>query len=428
MIRDPVVLLQNFVLSLSDSLDLVHHAAVDHQQRVAYIALRLSLPMARTAGEQSDLLYAAALHDIGMLSVEERIEWMLGDAEDLDWHVRIGADLLARFDPFRTTSEIVRYHHKPWNARDGWEGVPDPVRLSANAVHLADTVERMIRRDAGVLGQVTRIVAEVDRISGEQFSPDLVDSFHAFSGIESFWLDAVSPRIDSVISGMVEWPRVILPMDSLEQIGQILSRVVDFRSSYTATHSSGVASTAEHLARRLFFEERECRLVRIAGHLHDLGKVAVPNAILEKPARLDSSEFDVIRGHAYHTFRILENIGGFEEISRWAAFHHERMDGNGYPFHHRGDDLPLGSRILAVADVLTALTENRPYRRGVLRDGTIGILREFASNGSLDGRIVSVLIEGYDPINRDRADTQEACAAEYSRRGEDRGGGLSLLT
>jgi HD-GYP domain-containing protein (c-di-GMP phosphodiesterase class II) len=80
-----------------------------------------------------------------------------------------------------------------------------------------------------------------------------------------------------------------------------------------------------------------------------------------------------------------------------------------------------------VADVFTALTENRPYRRGVLRDGTIGILREFASNGSLDGRIVSVLIDGYEPINRDRADTQETFAAEYSRRGQDRGGGLSLL-
>ena len=427
MIRDPVVLLQNLVLSLSDSLDLVHHAAVDHQQRVAYIALRVTLPMGRTVEEQSDLLHAAALHDIGMLSVEERIDSLLGAMEDLDSHVRIGAQLLGRFDPFRAASGIVRYHHKPWIARDGWEGVPAPVRLSANAVHLADTVERLIRRDAGVLGQVPRIVAEVDRQAAVQFCPDLVDAFHAFAGNESFWLDAVSPRVDSVISAMVEWPRVILPMDSLEQIGQILSRIVDFRSAYTATHSCGVASTATTLARRLLFEERECRLIRIAGHLHDLGKVAVPNAILEKPARLDSAEFDVIRGHAYHTFRILENIGGFEEISRWAAFHHERMDGNGYPFHHRGDALPLGSRILAVADVFTALTENRPYRRGVLRDGTIGILREFASNGSLDGRIVSVLIDGYDPINRDRADTQEAYAAEYSRRVEDRGEGPSLL-
>jgi HD-GYP domain-containing protein (c-di-GMP phosphodiesterase class II) len=216
-------------------------------------------------------------------------------------------------------------------------------------------------------------------------------------------------------------------MDSLEQIGQILSRIVDFRSSYTATHSGGVAVTASLLARRLLFEERECRLVRIAGHLHDLGKVAVPNAILEKPARLNASEFDVIRGHAYYTYQILSNIGGFEEITQWAAFHHERMDGRGYPFHYRGDALPLGSRILAVADVFTALTENRPYRQGVLRDGTIGILREFASNGSLDGRIVSVLVDEYEPINRDRAETQEAFAAEYSRRGEDRGRWISLL-
>jgi len=416
MIRDPVVLLQNLVLSLSDSLDLVHRIAMDHQQRVAYIALRLSLPMARSSAEQSDLLYAAALHDIGMLSVEERIDSLLGDMEDQDRHVRIGADLLSRFDLFRTTSDIVRYHHKPWNAPDGWEGIPGPVRLSANAIHLADTIDRMIRRDAGILGQVRRIVAEVERNPGERFSSDLIDSFHAFAGIESFWLDAVSPRVDSIISGMVEWPRVVLPMGSLEQFGQILSRVVDFRSSYTASHSSGVAATASLLARRLLFEERECRLIRIAGLLHDLGKVAVPNAILEKPSRLDSSEFDVVRGHAYHTFRILENIGGFEEITRWAAFHHERMDGNGYPFHHSGEALPLGSRILAVADVFTALTENRPYRRGVLRDGTIGILREFASNGSLDGRIVSVLIDGYDSINRDRAETQEAFAEEYSRQ------------
>jgi HD-GYP domain-containing protein (c-di-GMP phosphodiesterase class II) len=428
MIRDPVVLLRNLVLSLSDSLDLVHRCAVDHQQRVAYIALRLSLHAGRASEEQSDLLYAAALHDIGFLSVEEKIDTLLGDWEDLESHVRFGADLLCRFDLFRTAAEIVRYHHKPWNARDRWEGVPDSVRLSANAVHLADFVERQIHRDAGVLRQVPRIVKAVDHLAGEQFSPDLVDAFHAFAGIESFWLDAVSRRVDSVISGMVEWPRVILGMEHLEQIGQILSRIVDFRSSYTAAHSGGVAATASMLAARLLFGERECRLVRIAGHLHDLGKVAVPNAILEKPARLNPSEFDVIRGHAYYTYRILSGIGGFEEITQWAAFHHERMDGMGYPFHHCGSALPLGSRILAVADVFTALTENRPYREGVLRDGTIGILREQAASGALDGRIVSVLVDEYGPINRGRTETQDACAAEYFRRDEDRGRGIALLS
>jgi len=428
MIRDPIVLLQNLVLSLSDALDLVHLVAVDHQQRVAYIALRLGLHVGGGPEDQTDLLYAAALHDIGILSVEEKIDTMQGEVEDLDRHVRLGADLLSRFDPFRVASEIVRYHHKPWNAKDRWEGIPGRIRLSANAVHLADTVERLIRRDAGVLGQVPRIVAAVDRLEGYQFSPDLVAAFHGFAGVESFWLDAVSPRVDAVIAGMVEWPRVTLPIDSLEQVGRILSRIVDFRSQYTAAHSNGVAAAASTLARCLCFEERECRLIRIAGLVHDLGKVAVPNAILEKPTSLSSLEFDVIRGHAYHTCRILSSMGGFEEITPWASFHHERMDGTGYPFHHRGETLPLGSRIMAVADVFTALTESRPYREGVGRVKTIGLLREFAANGALDPRLVAALIDAYDLVDQGRSEAQDAYAAEFSRREDGKDEGLSLLS
>ncbi len=79
----------------------------------------------------------------------------------------------------------------------------------------------------------------------------------------------------------------------------------------------------------------------VAGYLHDLGKVAVPNAILNKPGKLDPEEFDVIRAHTYHTYHILSTIGGFEEIAIWAAFHHERLDGKGYPFHVRGEDIPF---------------------------------------------------------------------------------------
>ncbi|OGP26103.1 MAG: hypothetical protein A2X91_11200 [Deltaproteobacteria bacterium GWB2_65_81] len=427
MIRDPVVLLQNLVLSLSDALDLVHLVAVDHQQRVAYMALRLALQAEWPPGERTDLLYAAALHDIGILSVEERVGILQGDLEDTDRHARLGGSLLSRFDPFRRAAGIVGFHHKEWDATDGWDGVPDPVRRSANAINLADFVERRIRRDAGILGQAPGIVAAVDDLRGKQISAELVDAFHKLAGVESFWLDAVSPHVDTVIAGMVDWPRVILGMDGLEQIGRILSRIVDYRSAYTATHSGGVAASASVLARRLLFEERECRLVRIAGLLHDLGKVAVPNAILEKAGRLSSWEFDVIRGHAYHTFRILSAIGGFEEITQWAAFHHERMDGNGYPFHHKGDALPLGSRILAVADVFTALIENRPYRNGMGREETTAILRGFASDGALDGRIVTALVDGYDAIDRERREAQEVYAEEFPRRDEGdegEGGGI----
>ncbi|MBI5420080.1 MAG: HD domain-containing protein [Deltaproteobacteria bacterium] len=416
MIRDPVVNLDNLVLSLSDAVDLVHPCAVDHQQRVAYVALRLMQAMGCSPPEQADLMYAAALHDIGVLSVEEKIETMQVETDDWSHHVGFGADLLQLLDIFAPASELVRLHHQPWGEEEAWQGVGENARIASNAIHLADMVDRLARRGAEILGQGKAICDAVLKMSGVEFAPALVKCFLGLAREESFWLDFASPRIYSVLTRLVVWPRSVLAMEKLEQIGQIFSRIVDFRSAFTATHSIGVATTAEELARRMCFGERECRLMRVAGHLHDLGKVAVPNSILEKPAKLDPEEFDVIRGHTYYTYHILTTIGGFDEISMWAAYHHERLNGQGYPFHLTGDDLPLGSRIMCVADVFTAVTENRPYRQGTSRENTEPILHNFVKSDSLDGRIVRLLIDDYEEIDRVRAAAQEAFAAEYERR------------
>src|SRR5208337_2538002 len=102
----------------------------------------------------------------------------------------------------------------------------------------------------------------------------------------------------------------------------------------------------------------------IAGLLHDIGKLSVPEDILEKPAPLDCSEVNKIKAHSFMTHRILENIGSLDKITQWASLHHERLNGTGYPYHYGKEKLPVGARIIAVADVFTALTENRPYRKG----------------------------------------------------------------
>ena len=416
MIRDPIVMLDNLVLSLSDSIDLIHHCAVDHQQRVAYIALRLAQAMGFSPEEQADLMYAAVLHDVGVLTVEDKIETMRLDTEDWTRHAELGADLLKHFNVFLPASELVRYHHQPWEDEAGWGDIDERTRIRSNAIHLADTVDRIVSKDAQILGQGKTVLDGVSRMAGTAFAPDLVECFRSMAHQESFWLDFASPRIYSVLTTLVVWPRLPLTMDDLEQVGQIFSRIVDFRSAFTATHSIGVATTAEELARRFCFETRECRMMRVAGHLHDIGKVAVPNRILEKPGRLDPEEFDVIRGHTYHTFHILSTIGGFDEISMWAAHHHERLNGEGYPFRLKGDALPLGSRIMCVADVFTAVTENRPYRKGTGRKETESILLGMVKSESLDGRIVRVLLDDYEEIDRVRAAAQATYAEEYARR------------
>ena len=414
MLLEPTVMLDNLVLSLSDSLDLIHHSAVDHQQRVAYIALRIAKAMGHHPVKQADLMYASVLHDIGLLSVEEKIQSMTMESNDEGRHAEIGADLLRRFSSFSMASRIVRLHHRSWSDELAESETEDIDRILANMLSLADHVDRAVNRGAGILGQAKAVVEGVSQLAGKEFSPEIVQCFRELATEESFWLDFASPRIYSILSGMGQWPRVELDMRAMEEIAKIFCRIVDYRSRFTSTHTAGVATVARELAQRMHFSKKESQQMLVAGYLHDLGKVAVPNAILNKPGKLDPDEFDVIRAHTYHTYHILTTIGGFEEIAIWAAFHHERLDGKGYPFHVRGEDIPLGSRIMCVADVFTAATENRPYRKGTGRKETLPILQNMAKSGSLDDNVVKVLTENFEEIDRARSDVQEISASEYS--------------
>ncbi|NIA21902.1 MAG: HD domain-containing protein [Anaerolineaceae bacterium] len=228
---------------------------------------------------------------------------------------------------------------------------------------------------------------------------------------ESFWLDCVSGRIYSVLLDQVaDWPLLTINEKTIEPIAEMFAHVVDAASGWTATHTAGVAASAVALAERLNFSPRELLLMRAAGYFHDLGKLTVPSHILDKPGKLDPREWNIMKGHTYHTFRILNTIGGMPQMSEWAAFHHERLDGNGYPFHHDGKDLTLGARIMAVADVFTAISEDRPYRRGMPRAKALSILDNQARQGALDADIVSVLKANYDQIDATRREKQAVYA------------------
>jgi HD-GYP domain-containing protein (c-di-GMP phosphodiesterase class II) len=309
----------------------------------------------------------------------------------------------------------VRFHHLPWGQGAGAKENGKPVPPGSHILHLADRVAVSISKGPAVLGQVDGICETVSRHKGDLFVPEYADAMLRIAKKDYVWLDIASQTMDTALRKRLGNQTVEFGVDAMLALSRLICRVIDFKSEFTATHSSGVASTGVALARLAGFSPRKRKMFEIAAYLHDLGKLAIPSEILEKPGKLTEEEWQVMRTHVYYTYQILSPIKAFEEITSWGALHQERLNGSGYPFQYTSDDLPQGARIMAVADVFTAVTEDRPYRKGMERDAAIRELREMVVNGELDGSLVDLLIQNYDEITRIRETAQAKAVEEYEK-------------
>jgi HD-GYP domain-containing protein (c-di-GMP phosphodiesterase class II) len=141
-----------------------------------------------------------------------------------------------------------------------------------------------------------------------------------------------------------------------------LVSLIDLRDRYTGGHSQRVAKYVRGIAMQMCLPDDETEMIVFAASLHDIGKIGVPDHILLKPGALTDDEFEWIRKHPEWGWMAVRNVDGFQEAALLILHHHERLDGKGYPSRLRGNEIPLGSRIIAVADSYDALTTNRPYR------------------------------------------------------------------
>ena len=159
-----------------------------------------------------------------------------------------------------------------------------------------------------------------------------------------------------------------------------------------------MSHVAPRLAQRLGLAPEQCDKLEIAGLLHDLGKLRVPDAILDKPGKLTDDERLVINTHSFETLQILRNIHGFEDIALWAAYHHEEAHGTGYPFGLSGDALPLEARILRAADIFQAMVQDRPYRAGLSAQAVTDFMRQLQAQHRLEPEIADALLSDIDAM------------------------------
>jgi len=396
MQRNIVVNLGNLILSLSDAMDLANPSLTQHQQRTAFIVWEMG-KVARLHDNRLERNFIAALlHDIGALSVEEKISLRNFEIENTESHCIRGELLLDRVPWLKDASQIVRFHHREW--KDWRESIETPLVFDTQLLFIADYIERLINRDQYILHQHEDILSKIKSLSGSSFHPQIVDLLFEVSYREEFWLDLVSPRLYSLLLNEGPFRKIEIDLPNIMVVAELFRNIIDFRSRFTSTHSSGVAAAASMLSRIFGLTETEIKLMEVAGNLHDIGKLAIPNSILNKPAKLSKEEIAIMKSHTYYTYLVINTIGGLKQIAEWAAYHHERLDGSGYPFHCKADELNTGARILGVADIFTALAEDRPYRKGMPKDGIIKIIKQFADNNLLDARIVNMLLENFDGV------------------------------
>ena len=398
----------DFAFGISEAIDFVSPDLNEHHKKAAYISYKIAMEMDLPDDEMRNIVLAATLHDIGSFTCNKQSDVHfahLGDNE-MNEHPMMGYKLLSGFTPFAEAAKMIKYHHSNYDksAKD--------IPMGSYIIHLADKLTIKLDKSREILEQVPEILASIEK-EKSILHPDVLAAFYRVAKMEYFWIDINSPQINTDIPESIRFPQRITDIGALIGLAKIVAQIIDFRSRFTATHSSGVAAVAAELAVISGFSEEECYLMKVAGYLHDIGKLAISDDILEKNGALNHEEFNAMRKHSYITYCILSKIKGFEQIAVWASYHHEKLNGSGYPFHVKGENFNKLARIMAVADIVTAITEDRPYRLGMDGERAIGILYDMVEKGEIDKGTVDIVKENFTRISDVRVKAQRDALKEY---------------
>lgn len=407
--------LYDLLMCITKAVDLVSPEVTDHHQQVAYLTYHIADVLRLSLEQKRSLITAAFLHDVGAIASQDKLDLMEVEHEHIHDHALLGAKLLADFPVFADVSTVIKFHHVPWDNGAGRVFRGENVPMMSHILHLADRIAVRIRRGECIISQIQPIKEYVQRERGSLFVPEYADAFLSICDREALWLDLTYQPAASDIVDISTLSAVRLTVDEVVDLTRIFARIIDFRSSFTAMHSAGVAAAAVKLAELSGLSEDECKMMNIAGNLHDIGKLAIPREILEKQDKLEPAEYDVIRSHSYYTYRLLKPVEGFGEITQWAAYHHEKLNGRGYPFRLEAHSLSLGARIMAVADIFTAITEDRPYRTGMPKERAEAVLTSMVNSGGISPEICSLLLRNYGTVAGARRSAAEKAVDSYAR-------------
>lgn len=401
MIIEMTKLLNTLSLSLDYVENEIIKTARNHGKRVAV----LTNLMAKEAGYSQDVLYAltqsAVLHDCALaeyLKDELSRENKSLDETNMYEHCVAGEKMMTKLPFYHLVRGTVLFHHERADGKGALGLIDDLVPLYAQLIHVADVVDVGFSLDTMNHEKFEAILDWLNKERGYTVSDKSVDLFIKAIDYEAL-MSITGENCRKIVRTMIPELSDDIPIEALREIASFFAKITDYKSNFTWRHSIGIAEKAESMGHYYNYDEETCDKLYIAGALHDIGKLLISNDILEKPGKLSNTEYKEIQNHAMGTWKLLSSVGGLEEITSWASLHHEKLDGSGYPFGYKADQLGKNERLLACLDIYQALVEQRPYKAGLSHSEAMTILYKMGSSGQLDSDILNDINTHFMPPN-----------------------------
>jgi len=408
--------MDSIIKAIATALDSVEHellgASTNHGRRIAVLCSEMGEMLGKSQDEITVLALCALLHD-NALTEYLLVQRTSGHNDPtMKKHCEYGqrnVDALC----FKTNvKDFILYHHEradgkgPFGIRAG-EGP-----LEAELIAIADSIDvayHLQTLEENTLDPVKQIIVNE---TGKRFSKTSADALLEvldWPAILSLKDDAIRETAETAFTPWV----VDMEADSIFGLAGFMARIIDYKSVFTQRHSTQIANKAWFMGGYYKYDHVARTELYLAASLHDIGKLDIPASILEKPDKLTDEEFMTIKEHVRRTWELFKDIDGFQTISMWASNHHEKLNGTGYPFGKKGDDLDFNSRLLTCLDIYQAVSEERPYHPGRNHSESMQILRKFADNGEIDSSIVKDINIALSPFNGKDVPGPEHLALHY---------------
>jgi HD-GYP domain-containing protein (c-di-GMP phosphodiesterase class II) len=333
----------------------------------------LAAKVAEEVGSQKDvreIFCAALLHDIGGIGYPFHITHYLQRHDKTSYnillsHPIIGAQLVSRLPQMDNAAAFILDHHE-WLNGQGYprSKTKNTISWGSQIIRIADAVD--IRLQTEQVRSVKDLSKNLSVNAEREFTQALLDCAGQMLGKKRFF-ERISHHsaIPALFRATQEEVGLLYIPDKIDAIGttlEVISQIIDMKHPYSSGHSSRVSRYAMAIGLSMNLPHDEITYLKWAGLIHDIGKLNVERHVLNKRSKLTNREYRSIQQHARFTNEILRMLPSLQEVIPYAASHHEYYDGSGYPQGLKGEQIPIGARILCICDAFDAMTSNRPYR------------------------------------------------------------------